>query len=132
MVPSSGAAQQPVHGLHIVATHRGDQAESKQLVADAAAGDRLCGRGRLVHRIDQIDGRLRAAATFFDTSLRMLAADLFDTSLRMLAADLFATSLRMLACHARASPCGGAAIRAKDTSAKTSAVNPVVVEVEGF
>ena len=50
-----------------------DQAPGKQLVADAAPGDRLRGLCDSMHRLDQIERALRHATTFSGTGSRIVA-----------------------------------------------------------
>src|SRR5262249_57036687 len=72
VAPLARLFEQSIHALHFVRRHRRDQATSEQLVADTASSNRLCGLGLGVHRLDQIEGSLRHAATLFGTGFKML------------------------------------------------------------
>src|SRR5262249_21648862 len=55
--------KQAVDALHLVARHRRDGASRKQFIPDTAPGDRLRGRSRVIHRLDQVQRLPCAAAT---------------------------------------------------------------------
>src|SRR5215831_12482350 len=63
----AGLLQQPIDALHVRATHGGDQARREQLITDATASNWVRLMGDLEHRLDQVDGLSRSAATLFGT-----------------------------------------------------------------
>src|SRR5262249_50591726 len=71
VAPLARLFEQAVDPLHFRTSHRRDQAGSEQLVSDAAAGDRVCGFGCGVHRLDKIEGPPRHTATFFGTGFKI-------------------------------------------------------------
>src|SRR6516165_8840271 len=64
--------QESIDALHVRAIHGGDQAGREQLITDTTASDWVRLMGDLEHRLDQVEGLSRSAATLFGTSLNLL------------------------------------------------------------
>jgi hypothetical protein len=84
--------KQTVDAPHVLLCHRGDQLSNEQLVSDTATGDRLCSLCHAVHRLDQIEGWLRHAATLFGTGTKMLRRGSHRAHYRSAASGSYRTS----------------------------------------
>src|SRR5262249_19275614 len=66
--------EQAIHALHLRLFHGGNQGGGEKLVADAPAGNRLCGLSCGIHCLDQIERLLRHAATALFDCFKLLGA----------------------------------------------------------